>query len=706
MPSGQIIDVPILSFEGFTVDLERLSLHRGADRIPLTPTPFKVLSFLAQRPGTVVSKEQLLDAVWGERRETNTVEQAVRQVRRALGDDKGLPRFIQTIPGEGYCFIAKLDDAVAAEPKEGFETRREAEAPPTRPGIKGRGLTDPIALVSIFVMLVGVVAGSLIVRHEAQIVLAVENPVRLTRPETHILSPLQSDGVHIVYPRFENGRYGIEEIPIAGGESQLVTTGIANPELCDLSPDGKRMLIRDLVHSRDEDEPLYVSSGTGMAKRVGQILAYDAAWFPDGQRILYSSKGVIYASDVEGRTPEKLFTVPGNAFWFRWSPDGKWLRFTVIDEKSEETSIWEASKSGHSPHRLFSDLHYHLCCGSWTPDGNNFLFQARVQNTFQIWAQRDPNSVGFLFQRRAYPVAFGAMSYRGPLPSKDGSKLFVRSEDVKGELVRFDARLGDFNSVLPSISARTAAFSRDGQQLAYTSLRDNNLWRCRADGSECVELTRDFKNTVTPSWSPDGRSIAFMGLTFAGMWQVYIVSTDGGPARQVSHSDQAKGYADWSLDGEQIFFSDVPPVSRPQGIYVLALRTGEVSVIPGSTEFFYPRISPDGRHLLAQHAGDLSLYMYKFASKKWVSLAKVQAWYPSWSHDGKFVYFRGGTAENPAILRAAVPDGTVEKVASLSHVDRGPFFMGDWVGLTADDQPIAVRNSTIEDIYAWDLVRK
>lgn len=127
-------------------------------------------------------------------------------------------------------------------------------------------------------------------------------------------------------------------------------------------------------------------------------------------------------------------------------------------------------------------------------------------------------------------------------------------------------------------------------------------------------------------------------------------------------------------------------------------------MIPGSTEYFFPRVSSDGRLLLAQHSGDLSLYLYEFASKKWRQLAKVQASYPSWSHDGKYVYFRGGSTDNPAIFRTAVPSGIVEKVASLAGVDRGPYFMGDWVGLDPTDAPIAVRNSTIEDIY-WRIYR-
>jgi Tol biopolymer transport system component/DNA-binding winged helix-turn-helix (wHTH) protein len=705
MPSEQIIDGPLIRFEGFAIDVERHGLYRGGERLHLTPIPFKALLFLARQRGIVVSKDQLLDAVWGGKRDENTVEQAIRQIRRALGEEKEQPRFIRTIPGEGYCFIARVEDADQLTVEETSDTQSEIVGQiagvETKPQLSAR----TIAFASVLVI-TGLVVGGYALNREFQTNLTVQNPVRLTRSETHILSPLLSDGAHILYPRYENGRYGVEEVPVGGGASKPVMTGITNPELCDLSRDGQMMLLRDLAHSRDEDEPLYIRRIDGSAARVGQVLAYDAAWFPDGQRILFSSDGVVYATDIKGQVRQRLFSIPGNAFWFRWSADGKRLRFTVIDKKSEETSIWEAAAPGESPHRLFSDLHYHLCCGTWTPDGKYFLFQVRVRNAFEIWTQRDQNSFGFLFQKQPYPVASGAMSYRGPLPSKDGSKLFVRAEAPKGDLVRFDSRIGNFNSVLPSISVRTAAYSKDGTWIAYTSLADNNLWRCRADGTECVQLTRDFKDTVMPRWSPNGEMIAFMGLTFTGRWNTYSIPAKGGEVRTLSRDDQANGYPDWSLDGQQIFFSDVPPVSQPKGIYALDLRTEKLSVIPGSTDFFFPRVSPDGRFLLAQHSGDLSLYMYEFASQKWRSLSKVPAAYPSWSHDGRYVYFRGGSNDSPAIFRAAVPSGIVEKVASLAGVDRGPYFMGDWVGLDPTDAPIVVRNSTIEDIYAWDLVRK
>jgi Tol biopolymer transport system component len=569
-------------------------------------------------------------------------------------------------------------------------------------GIRTRWLTRKAGVASVAVVC-GLLFAASALRGTSPY-LTVENPTRITRSQTHILSPLLSDGAQIFYPRYENGRYSVAAVPVTGGESTTVVTGITNPEICDMTPDGKAMLLRDLIHSRDDEEPLYVQRDNGAAQRIGDILAYDAAWAPDAKSIIYSADGVVYSTDLAGKFRRQLFSVPGNAFWFRWSPDGKRLRFTVIDKASEKTSIWEVLADGKNPHRLFPNLQYHLCCGSWTPDGKFFLFQVRVDSMFQIWAQRDQSSYLFPARNRPYPLVFGAMSYRGPLPSKDGRKLIVRAEALKGEVVRYDSELGEFISILPSISARTLAYSRDKKWIAYTSLADNNLWRCRAEGTQCLQLTQDFKDTIMPRWSPDGQTIAFMGLGFTGDWGIFAVPANGGTIRSLSHDRQAKGYPDWSPDGQRLAFSDVPPVSQPEGIYILDLGSNKVATLPESKGYSSPRWSPDGRFLVALHAGDQYLYLFDSDSGKWRPLAEVPACYPNWSHDGKYVYFRPATADSRAIFRVAVANRSVEKVASLAGVERGPFFLGDWIGLAPDDSPLAVRNSTIEDIYAWDLV--
>ena len=534
-------------------------------------------------------------------------------------------------------------------------------------------------------------------------VLRVSNPTPVTRSHTRILSPLLTDGPHVLYQRYENGRYSVASVPVGGGVNTDVRTALKNPELCDFTRDGERMLLRDLSNTRDELNPVYIQPEGGTAERVGEFQAYDAAWFPDGKSVLYSVDGAVYASDTAGTVRQQMFRVPGNAYWFRWSPDGKRFRFTVIDKGTEQTSIWEAESDGSGSHKLFPEVRGLLCCGSWTGDGKFFIFEARVGDRFEIWAVRDHDGVLGRIHDRPFPLITGAVNYRGPLPDQNGEKIFVHAESPKGEAMRFDKKSGEFLPVLPSISVRTLAYSKDGNWTAYTSLTDKNLWRCRADGTQCLQLTQGFKDTVLPRWSPDGQTIAFMGIGFTGAWTVYSVPANGGPVRPLSHNPWAMGYPDWSPDGQRLVFSEVPPLSQPRGIYLLDLRSGDVTVLPGSSSYFFPRWSPDGDSIVAVHAVDQYLYLYDLRSRKWRPLVKTPSCYPNWSHHGRYIYFLPLSRGDRAVLRVAATNGTVDKVVDLTGIERGPFFMGDWIGLAHDDSPLAVRNSTIEDIYAWDM---
>src|SRR5688572_15350065 len=111
-------DLPMLHFGGFTLDRARRGLYRGGERVRLTPKPLETLIVLVENRGHAVDKATLLQAVWGETVVTEDVlVQAVGDIRRALGDDKDDPRFVLTVPREGYRFVASVEaEALAASP--------------------------------------------------------------------------------------------------------------------------------------------------------------------------------------------------------------------------------------------------------------------------------------------------------------------------------------------------------------------------------------------------------------------------------------------------------------------------------------------------------------------------------------------------------------------------------------------------------------
>ena len=96
-------------FGSFTLDTTNECLWRDGHRITLPPRPFSVLRYLVEHPGRLVSHDELLDALWPE---TYVQPQILRtymlDIRKVLGDDPRCPRYIQSLPKRGYCFVASV----------------------------------------------------------------------------------------------------------------------------------------------------------------------------------------------------------------------------------------------------------------------------------------------------------------------------------------------------------------------------------------------------------------------------------------------------------------------------------------------------------------------------------------------------------------------------------------------------------------------
>src|SRR5688572_22534655 len=109
-------------FGSFRLDAVDERLWRGSEEIALSPKPFAMLRYLVEHPGRLVTKQDLLDVVWGGVHVTSTSPRVcLHEIREALGEDASAPRFIETVPRRGYRFIAPVSvvatsDARAALP--------------------------------------------------------------------------------------------------------------------------------------------------------------------------------------------------------------------------------------------------------------------------------------------------------------------------------------------------------------------------------------------------------------------------------------------------------------------------------------------------------------------------------------------------------------------------------------------------------------
>src|SRR5215813_9802690 len=133
---GTMASDPVLSFDCFKIDSARGHLYGASGPIPLTPKALSLLEYLASRPGRLVKKSELLEAIWpGVFVADGALKVCIREIRRALGDDAQAPRFIETAHRRGYRFIADVvrssNDPIAASPIQ------SAAAPSLLPVVPG-----------------------------------------------------------------------------------------------------------------------------------------------------------------------------------------------------------------------------------------------------------------------------------------------------------------------------------------------------------------------------------------------------------------------------------------------------------------------------------------------------------------------------------------------------------------------------------------
>ena len=101
----------IVRFEGCELDLAMQEIRRDGERVHVEPQVFDVLALLVERRGTVVTKLELFDEVWGDRFVSESaLSSRIMAARKAVGDDGRTQRVIRTVHGKGFTFVAEVDD--------------------------------------------------------------------------------------------------------------------------------------------------------------------------------------------------------------------------------------------------------------------------------------------------------------------------------------------------------------------------------------------------------------------------------------------------------------------------------------------------------------------------------------------------------------------------------------------------------------------
>jgi len=125
----------VYAFDGMRLDVDRYELTRDGAVVSMEPQVFEVLAYLIQHGDRVVSKEELMDNVWGGRFVSETaVTSRIKQARRAIGDDGQAQRLIKTVHGRGYRFVADVATSTTADTdasaSSGTESPHAFDLPP------------------------------------------------------------------------------------------------------------------------------------------------------------------------------------------------------------------------------------------------------------------------------------------------------------------------------------------------------------------------------------------------------------------------------------------------------------------------------------------------------------------------------------------------------------------------------------------------
>jgi serine/threonine protein kinase/Tol biopolymer transport system component len=514
---------------------------------------------------------------------------------------------------------------------------------------------------------------------------------------------LLTDGPRVFVQENVGGRLVVAQASSGGGDTVVIPTNFPNISLANISPDKSELLVGSFTGTEEEQELWAIPVLGGTPRRLSDIPGVDGGWMPSGD-LLVSHQNELWVVPKEGGTGRK-FADPGSfSWWFRWSPDGRALRFTRNNVATAGRELVEISADGTNSHRVLPGWHDggDKAMGSWTADGKYFVFALGNADHDDIWAVREKEDWFHKVDRRPVQLTSGPLSFNAPQPSGDGKRIFVVGAQFRAELSRYDEKSGGFVPYLGGISAGGVSFSPDRQWIAYFSYPEGLLWRSRVDGSEKLQLASSatFEST---RWSPDGRQIAYVSSPIGQPDRLFLVGKDGGSPRVLYQSSSVR-HPSWRSDGSALVFAEATDVTEKAEIKMVDLKSGQVNTLPGSTGLALPIVSPDGRFVASGTADGKKLKLYDFSTQAWhefVPPAGVGR--TEWSTDSRYLYFDNGLSTDPAVYRLRIADHKVEPVASLKNLRRALWGDLPWFGLTPSGEPLVMRDIGSQEVYALDF---
>lgn len=720
-----------IKFGLFEMDLARGTLARHGIPQRIQEQPFRILELLLRQQGEIVTRDQLRQVLWPEGTHVNfdgSLNAALKKLRAVLQDDAENPRFIETVPRQGYRFvapvhvinnlpatlltgqIANLDNGDASVEVR-LRLHPEFSQELTAGASWDRQRAERAQRWFDFLLLtVAIVFGSWLLffivypvpRPSVQRMNRITNAGRIDE-----WGGIVSDGTRIMFLERNAGRWKLMQTSVEGGNAEVMTAPFENTRLFAISPDHSQFLIGQFTR-RDDEMPLWLWPVQGGApRRLGQAVGHDPAWSPDGTQIVFASGQNLFSVRRDGTGLRQLVHLDGDLRTPAWSPDGENIRFTVDHGEYGAPSIWQMTADGNVAHPLLpgSTQPSDQSGGNWTADGKYFLFSGCEQYECNLWAMRDAWS----WFRRSHHAPFRLTN--GPdvlhvtIPTQTGSRIFAFSFRSRRELEKIDSRTMRSSMLSIDTLAQEASVSPDGQMVVYSNRPDGSLWRSNTDGSQRLRLTSSPLGAWFPRWSPKGEQILFTGVRNGQPRQIYLLASDGGALRPVLPKDWEGTNADWSPDGYRIVVTMRNLKIHPHyALFTLEPTTAIWKELPDSKDFSEPRWSPDGRYIAALDNSNHHLELFDVQKGKWTPVASggfLEA--PHWSLDSASIYFQDQLDDQESVFRAEVATQKIERVLGFGEILRVSATHCFFNGLGRDGSIYVMLERGLTDIYALDL---
>jgi DNA-binding winged helix-turn-helix (wHTH) protein/Tol biopolymer transport system component len=716
------------TFGEFTLEVAARKLLRGGIATPVPSRAFDVLVYLLERREQLVQKNELIDAIWADVVVTDdSLTHAISVLRRALGDERGHPKYIETVPRRGYRFIGAVrTGAEIAEPRALAATSQPAPAPDVPPAAASaqQRRARPVWVSTVAAVVVAVVAlAALLVWPIApgdddarSVWLSQPSPPDTTLASGGVLSP---DGRYLAF--------------IARGEHA----------------GGTALWLRSLQSSTLERIP-----GTDDASKP--------FWSPDSRRIGFFANGKLMTVDVTGQDLRTVASVDVVVAGGTWGPDDTIL-FALWP-----SGLYAVPASGDGQIEIVAKLDREardiaFAWPQFLPDGQHFLYQI-----VSLDPARSGAYVGNLATRESYRLLAGSsaatfaaprhvlyvennllmaaeldeeryeLTGRASVVARDVSPPLLGADNVvsaAGGLLAFQHglreqaltwfdRAGQQVGTLPlPTTLFNPRISPDQSLLVATSAVTNNpgLWLAHLTRAEVARLEPD---AIAPLWSPDGNRIAF---TARDGFDLLVRSVDGAePARLLLSDDTIKLLGDWSPSGTEFVYTRIDGKASFD-LWIAGADDGSARpLLATPANEMQARISPDGSWVAyaSDESGTLEVYVDRYpelGAKQRVS--NGGGGQPQWRVDQRELFylsadravtavavdtsagiafgppralFRASMAGNPGDARdlyAAAADGS--KFLLDGHVepatDRSITVIVDWAAGVAAAEPAARR---------------